>query len=518
MSSGKRALHAILATIAVLFLPDGKAGLAIAAEPTVFAILTTQVGKVPEVQPNGELRLRVIDGDLPFEPAKTKLFLDTLRLEVEPIIQEREIIFQLVRNEQNRTFWSRLLGPAPDKRKTVLVSLAINGKALKYRSQSANTDESPQAKINLVPAEPATFALLTTQKGELPSVELKGTLRTRFDGDTPIVGSKIQLRVDGELLHVEPRVPVPDSRELVFPLVRNDKNRALWSRLLGSPFSAREAVPVSLEVDGKALKYTETPKDDEAPKAKVNVIAYSGQLMTAGIAAVIAVVVVSLWFAAKTTLIRDSLIPQIRRRDRPFSLGRLQMLVWFCLIFSSFLFIFVVTLDLNSITAESFVLLGISASTALAAAAIERSKVDPDKDPVQNARDEIARMGIKTCEDADLLYKANATGPSDKAKTIIPEAALSGNPDPTVGELWTEYQKRIGIFRSSGWLQDLVNDMNGPTIHRWQILIWTGVLGAIYVGAVYVNLETPTFGTNLLALMGISGGVYLGFKIPEKQS
>jgi hypothetical protein len=498
-----------------LSLP-GPGSMANAADPTIFGILTTQVGKIPEVHPNDELRLRIIDGDPPFEAAKVKLLIEGSRLNLEPTIQDREVVFQLSRNDQNRAFWSRLLGPALDKRKTLLVGVEVNDKALKYRPAPGGSDESPQQKIDFIPAEPTTFAVLTSQKGELPRVTLKGELRIRIDGDTPLEEGKIQLRIDGELLNVVPRVL--DGRELVFPLVRNDKNRSLWSRLLGSPFSERSPVPVSLEVGGKPLKYTETPKDDEAPKPSINVIAYDGWLMTAGIVGVLLIILASMWFAASTTLIRDTLIPQMRRSDRSFSLGRLQMLVWFCVIISSFVFIFVVTFDLNSITAESFVLLGISASTALAAVAIDRSKTDPMQDRIQNARAAIESLGIKTCEEADALFKANASDPNKPATAVIPDAKIAGNANPTAGDLWTKYDQQIASFRSAGLLRDLVNDVNGPTIHRWQILIWTAVLAAIYVGAVYASLETPTFGTNLLALMGISGGIYLGFKIPEKQS
>jgi hypothetical protein len=382
---------------------------------------------------------------------------------------------------------------------TAIVSLALLGQA-----SNANA------------AEPTSFTVLTSQKGELPKVTLKGELRTRIDGDTPLEESKTQLRIDGELLNVSPRKL--EGRELVFPLVRNDKNRSLWSRLLGSPFSERGPVPVSVEVGGKLLKYTESPKDDEAPKPNINVISYNGGLMTAGIVGVLLIVLASLWFAARTTLIRDTLFPQIRLSDRSFSLGRLQMLVWFCVIISSFVFIFVVTFDLNSITPESFILMGISASTALASVAIERSKTDPTKDPVENARVVIESLGIKTSDEADALFKANALDPTKPAAAVIPDAKIAGTANPTVGDLWSKYDQQIADFRSRGLLQDLVNDRNGPTIHRWQILIWTAVLAAIYVGAVYASLETPTFGTNLLTLMGISGGVYLGFKIPEKQS
>jgi hypothetical protein len=508
-------LHAMATAIIVLaLLPSGR--MANAADPTMFGILTTQAGKIPEIHPNDELRLRIIDGDLPFDPAKVKLWIGGSRLNVEPTIQDREVVFQLSRNDQNRAFWARLLGPALDKRKTLLVGIEVNDKALKYRPAPGSSDESPQQKIDLVPAEPTTFAVVTSQKGELPKVTLKGEVRIGVDGDTPLEEGKIQLRIDGELLNVVPRIL--DGRELVFPLVRSDKNRSLWSRLLGSPFSKRDPAPVSLEVGGKPLKYTESPKDGEAPKAGINVIAYNGWLMTLGIAGVLLIVLASLWFAACTTLIRDTLFPQIRLSDRSFSLGRLQMLVWFCVIISSFVFIFVVTFDLNSITAESFVLMGISASTALASVAIERSKTDPAKDPVQNAQAAIASLGIKTAEEADALFKANASDPTKPATAVIPDAKIAGTANPTVGDLWTKYDQQIADFRSRGLLQDLVNDRNGPTIHRWQILIWTAVLAAIYVGAVYASLETPTFGTNLLALMGISGGVYLGFKIPEKQS
>jgi len=49
------------------------------------------------------------------------------------------------------------------------------------------------------------------------------------------------------------------------------------------------------------------------------------------------------------------------------------------------------------------------------------------------------------------------------------------------------------------------------------MFVWTLVLGVIFVGSVYKNLEMPEFSATLLGLMGISSGTYLGFKVPEKQ-
>ena len=236
------------------------------------------------------------------------------------------------------------------------------------------------------------------------------------------------------------------------------------------------------------------------------------------LAAVIIIVIAYM----RSPMMRDNAVAQLPVDQRPYSLGRFQMALWFCLILTSFLFIFVVTWDLNSITAESFVLMGISGATALASVAIDQSKDGPPGWVQKN----LHAMGIHTRSDAEKLYEAKNERSSDDAGTVIeganiPAHSASGqgsNRSPTVKQLWDEYEAQVRDFKATGFLKDLVEDANGPTIHRWQILIWTVILGAIYLGGVYTNLETPTFGANLLALMGISGGVYLGFKIPEKQT
>jgi hypothetical protein len=53
------------------------------------------------------------------------------------------------------------------------------------------------------------------------------------------------------------------------------------------------------------------------------------------------------------------------------------------------------------------------------------------------------------------------------------------------------------------------------TTHRFQMLVWTVVLGIVFALQVYRNLAMMDFSPELLALQGISGGTYLGFKVPE---
>jgi len=72
---------------------------------------------------------------------------------------------------------------------------------------------------------------------------------------------------------------------------------------------------------------------------------------------------------------------------------------------------------------------------------------------------------------------------------------------------------------SQGFLIDILSDRNGVSIHRFQMFIWTIVMGFFFYRAVVRNMAMPLFDDNLLALMGISNGAYLGLKIPEnKQS
>ena len=70
---------------------------------------------------------------------------------------------------------------------------------------------------------------------------------------------------------------------------------------------------------------------------------------------------------------------------------------------------------------------------------------------------------------------------------------------------------------SEGFWKDLLTDVDGISLHRFQIVVWTLVLGFIFLVSVYKTLAMPEFGGTLVALMGISAGTYIGFKFPEKQ-
>jgi hypothetical protein len=71
---------------------------------------------------------------------------------------------------------------------------------------------------------------------------------------------------------------------------------------------------------------------------------------------------------------------------------------------------------------------------------------------------------------------------------------------------------------TAGFLRDLVTDDKGVVaLDRFQVLVWTLVLGGIFLNSVFLYLTMPEFSTTMLALMGISSGTYIGFKLPMKK-
>jgi len=68
------------------------------------------------------------------------------------------------------------------------------------------------------------------------------------------------------------------------------------------------------------------------------------------------------------------------------------------------------------------------------------------------------------------------------------------------------------------FLEDLLTDADGVTLHRFQMLAMTVILGVMFIVQVATTLTMPEFDGSLLVLMGIAGGTYIGFKIPEKHA
>jgi hypothetical protein len=54
------------------------------------------------------------------------------------------------------------------------------------------------------------------------------------------------------------------------------------------------------------------------------------------------------------------------------------------------------------------------------------------------------------------------------------------------------------------------------SLHRCQIALWSAVVVLMFLVQLFDSMHLPEIPNNLLVLMGISGGTYLGFNFPKQ--
>jgi hypothetical protein len=206
-------------------------------------------------------------------------------------------------------------------------------------------------------------------------------------------------------------------------------------------------------------------------------------------------------------LIRETALPIRDDGLPPVSLGRCQMAFWFFLVITGFFFLWLVTGrgDLDTINATVLTLTGISAATALGSAFITSNTADPAAAANPSSQDLLGKL--RQAKERELKAKTSANQ-NDATAAKIEAARL---------------KKELKDWRKihwNQWILDLLSeedDMSKPQImsfHRFQIIVWTLVLGVVFCSEVLTKLAMPTFDSTLLILMGISSGTYLGFKFP----
>lgn len=165
----------------------------------------------------------------------------------------------------------------------------------------------------------------------------------------------------------------------------------------------------------------------------------------------VAALLVMIYLCKHTSLVRNN-VPGVAQEQRPFSLALSQMAFWFFLVVAAYVFIWMINDELDTITESVLGLIGIGSATAIGAVMIDQNKKSLD----------------------------------------------------------------AATTTTRGFIRDVTSDDTGNvSLHRFQMLVWTLVLGVIFIVSVYNNLEMPEFSSTLLGLMGISSGTYLGFKVPE---
>lgn len=344
------------------------------------------------------------------------------------------------------------------------------------------------------------------------AVILKGELPAGFDP------AKATLFLDGRrVAGLGDTLYLANERALVFHLTRDGGNAAAWKPLLGAPGGLSRKVAVGLSLDGaEGSAATPTIRGDGGaePSFRLVLVPWGGLLI--GGAAVLLVLALVWRFGAKSTLLKDNLLPQLPPKRQPYSLGRWQMAFWFTLIFAAYVFLYLLLGDENTLSTQSLVLMGLSGATAVFASAVDAAK----ETPVGAANEKLRALGLRSYGDvvqldleiANLQGQLKAAPATDAASILRLQTDIADrlNRQRMVRDLTRP-------FETEGWFHDLTTDNNGPALHRLQMLVWTLALGVLFLVDVYRNLAIPEFSTTLLALMGVTGAGYVGFKYPEQQ-
>ncbi|QHE76529.1 hypothetical protein [Hydrogenophaga sp. PBL-H3] len=248
---------------------------------------------------------------------------------------------------------------------------------------------------------------------------------------------------------------------LQFHLRITAQNRDTWTHLL-SPLTFQRAVQFSVgleQVDPFATDFTRTSR-----RALLTVINWRWLL-----AAVLIVATFSAAFCAlavHTTLLMERYKLLDGTLAHRFSLAKVQLALWFFVIFSAFLVIWLATGNFDTLNSSILSTLSISAGTAL----------------------------------GDTFVKA--AGPITATGTL-----QSGDTDGFLAPRWTARR----------FMRELVSDDEGCSIARFQMLAWTVALVIVFLADVLDDLQMPVFGPELLYLLGLSTGTYVAHRLPEIQ-
>ncbi|HKN83228.1 MAG TPA: ABC transporter C-terminal domain-containing protein [Pyrinomonadaceae bacterium] len=295
----------------------------------------------------------------------------------------------------------------------------------------------------------------------------------------------------------------PKQNWLGFDLLRTQESDPIWRSLLGSPTSAYRRVNVGVGFPDKQAIPT-TP--GKLPFIYLRL--YYGRWVVICLIVFVFIVLAFALSARRGNFIHDSDPPSPPEgKKKPYSLALTQVAWWFFIVFGSFVFIYFITGDYNTMSDQALILIGIGTGTALGAFMVNDMK--------RNTAD--AQLGALQPEKAKLEAEiAQLTRPDANADAVVlaEKQAKLAELNKQIDDAEAGLSKPV----SEGFTNDLLTDVNGLAMHRFQMVIWTAVLGVIFLLGVYRNLAMPEFSGTLLALMGISAGTYLGFKIPERQT
>lgn len=420
----------------------------------------------------------------------------------------------------------------PNRGKLLLLRPALLFGVLCLIADPALSEDRPTPPVPSTPSSPVVIKMkkvLTNEAGIRNRVQVEIQNLAEAIEKGVVNPRKLVLYLDGRVMPDIYAEPVGDrtSNVLEFILERTDKSKQAWLPLLGSPTSSIRKVTLSVGYDDKE----QIPAVDPNSPLTLNLRVYHFDWFVACTIVLAILLGLFIWLAHSSDLLRDSTLRDstlVRLKEtnkrRPYSLARFQMAVWFFLVVSSLLFIYLITDDYNTLTDDVLVLMGIGSGTALGAAVIDAGKrnvVNREQESLDGIKAETDTLS-NDIRGIEARIAANRPGDPQDATALRDLTSKFTEKKARQAEAESRVKNASSAAfiedGSDGFLLDLLTDANGVNFHRFQMLVWTVVLGFLFCHGVYKNLAMPEFSATLLALMGISSGTYLGWKIPETQS
>ncbi len=373
----------------------------------------------------------------------------------------------------------------------ILVGLLLVGaQSANARAEEGESRVSDEGESRTPPTEPEAEKKLRVSKVE-------GALRLGSTITVTVDGLEKYLKATGNdpekfilYLNCKPHrdlqaVCAPQGGNLIFQIKKTSSSNGQWRNLLGRPFSRDKGFTYPIAV---SIGYEdEQPLPSDVTDYPL-VIVHKARFWFF-VALFLIVLVLFGWLTRNSGIIRDS-YPGLPGRLRTYSLARTQMAFWFFIVVASYVFLWVTTTEQQSLGNSTLVLIGISAATGLSATAVSSSKRSAAASKLDDLQEEKKVMETRLAQLAELMKNPPVTPETDKLlkEQAEKEGALS-RAEKAIPAVEVELEPE----KTKGFFSDILSDAGGISLHRFQIAVWTVILGVIFLHSTWDSLTMPEF-------------------------
>jgi hypothetical protein len=226
---------------------------------------------------------------------------------------------------------------------------------------ASRTALSSDAKVNATDPSVESVSTPTLSLGGIATIKING-LKEALSSQAPSTPHKLSdfvLYLDGHPVAYGADRGLTDvaASELGFFLTRTEATKSAWIALLGGPTSLHRSVQVNVGYGGSSSVFATT---GASAVADLTLVRPWGLVF--GVVFLVLLVAALVMIGRASDLLRDNQptdfggAKDAAKLRRPFSLAQSQMAWWFSLVIGAYIFLFLITGDVNTLTAQALVL------------------------------------------------------------------------------------------------------------------------------------------------------------------